>query len=117
MRYYLQNSALKLDRNAGFTYKYGEIPFVMMSGIRFSHLRDLPLYDKVAESLFLIRKQDLPVISKIDEKIDGWKLNWQDNSNFAENKLEVRVEIDTNLELRYNPKAKVMKYKVIPMKI
>lgn len=111
------NTFLKLDRNAGFTYKYGEIPFVMMSGIRFSHLRDLPLYDKVAESLLLIRKQDLPVISKIDEKIDGWKLNWQDNSNFAENKLEVRVEIDTNLELRYNPKAKVMKYKVIPMKI
>lgn len=108
---------LKLDRKAGFNYQYGEIPFVMMSGIRYSHLRDLPLYDKVAESLLLIRKQDLPVITKIDEKKDGWKLNWQDNSSFEENRLEVRVEIDTNLELRYNPKAKVMKYKTIPMKI
>lgn len=111
------NTFLKLDRSAGFNYQYGDIPYIMMSGIRYSHLRDLPLYDKVAESLLLIRKQDLPVISKINEEIDGWKLKWEDNSSFDENKLEVRVEIDTNLELRYNPKAKVIKYKTVPIKI
>lgn len=93
--------------------KYEGIDHVMCSSI--GYLRDTFLYKQLEGKLFLIRKEDLPNLTRTSDGDVDVRLD--DLSNYENNCMDLRVFIDSKYVVKYKREVKITSFEVIPMNV
>lgn len=93
--------------------KYNGIDHVMCSSI--GYLKDTYLYKQLEGKLFLVRKEDLPNLTRTTE--DDVNVTLDDQSNYETNCMDLRVLIDSSYVIKYKKDVTMTSFEVIPMNI
>ena len=107
------DSYLSTDyRNFGHPKCEG-IDHVLCSSI--GYIKDTFLYKQLEGKMFLIRKEDLPVLSRTSDDVVDVTLD--DLSDYENNCMDLRVYIDSKYKIKYKKDVNITSFEVIPMKI
>lgn len=93
--------------------KYNGIDHVMCSSI--GYLMDTYLYKQLEGKLFLVRKEDLPNLTRTTE--EDVNVTLDDQSNYETNCMDLRVLIDSKYVIKYKKDVTMTSFEVIPMNI
>lgn len=89
------------------------IDYVLCSSI--GDLKDTFLYKQLEGRLFLILKEDLPVLIRTsDGDVD---VTFEDQSNYEKNCMDLRMYIDSKYVIKYSKNVNITSFEVVPMKM
>ena len=89
------------------------IDYVLFNNI--DYLKDTFLYKLLEGRLFLIRKENLPALTRTsDEDVD---VTFDDQSNYENNCMDLRMYIDSKYVIKYKKNVNITSFEVVPMKI
>lgn len=91
------------------------IDYVLFNNINIDYLKDTFLYKQLEGKLFLVRKEDLPALTRTsDGEID---VTFADQSNYENNCMDLRIYIDSKYVIKYKKDVKITSFEVVSMKI
>ena len=90
------------------------IDYVLFNNI--DYLKDTFLYKQLEGRLFLIRKKNLPALTRTsDEDVD---VTFDDQSNYENNCMDLRMYIDSKYVIKYKKEnVNITSFEVVPMKM
>ena len=78
-------------------------------------LKDTFFYKQLEGRLFLILKEDLPVLIRTsDGDVD---VTFEDQSNYEKNCMDLRMYIDSKYVIKYSKNVNITSFEVVPMKM
>lgn len=109
------SSWIHIDLGVQFRRSYKGIPFLTIESVgRFNYLVDLPAYDYFRDSLLLVRRNHQPSLRDKDEN-GTMVFNYNDESSEEKRTLALRIGVDINKVLTFNPTDTIIRIRTKKM--